>query len=348
MKETTISLYDRSDMRALLTGFPAQVEDAVRIGREAALVPLKGKPSAIVVTGMGGSAIGGDLLRSYLSDQLDVPIMVNRNYTLPKFTGPSTLVVVSSYSGGTEETIASYHEAVKRKAHVVCITSGGEIASLAKKNRQTLIRVPRGYPPRAALGYSFFPMLLALSRHKLIGPQDAAVRETVALLKKLSVRYRLTGQKNQALELARQLYNKVPVVYSPAERIDAVNVRWRGQIAENAKTLAFGNVFPEMNHNELVGWRVLRRMMEEMAVVYLHDREDHPRVSLRMVIARGIIGEFASRIIDVRSEGKSRLARMFSLVNLGDWTSFYLAMLNGVDPTPVSVIDYLKLQLDRQ
>jgi glucose/mannose-6-phosphate isomerase len=348
MKETTISLYDRSDMRALLTGFPHQVGDAVRIGKEAALVPLKAKPAAIVVTGLGGSAIGGDLLRSYLADQLEVPFVVNRHYTLPKFVGPSTLVVVSSYSGGTEETVASYHEAMKRKAQVVCVTSGGEIASLARKNKQTLILLPKGYPPRAALGYSFFPMLLMLSRYKIIPSQDAAVRETVALLKKLSVRYRLTGQKNQALELARQLYNKVPVIYSSTDRTDAVNVRWRGQIAENAKTLAFGHVFPEMNHNELVGWKVLRRVMEEMAVVYLHDREDHPRVALRMEIARGIIGEFAARIIDVRSEGKSRLARTFSLVHLGDWASFYLAMLNGVDPTPVNVIDYLKRQLDRK
>jgi glucose/mannose-6-phosphate isomerase len=347
MKETTISLYDRSDMRALLTGFPHQAEDAVRIGREAALVPLKGKPSAILVSGLGGSAIGGDLLRSYLGDQLDIPFVVNRNYTLPKFAGPSTLVVISSYSGGTEETIASYHEAMKRKAQIACFTSGGEIASLARKNKQTLVLLPRGYPPRAALGYSFFPMLLALSRYRIIPSQDAAIRETVALLKKLSVRYRLTGQKNQALELARQLYNRIPVIYSSADRLDAVNVRWRGQIAENAKTLAFGNVFPEMNHNELVGWKVLRRVMEELAVVYLRDREDHPRVALRMEIARGIIGEFASRIIDVRSEGKSRLARTFSLVHLGDWVSFYLAMLNGVDPTPVNVIDYLKRQLDK-
>jgi glucose/mannose-6-phosphate isomerase len=348
MKETTISLYDRSDMRALLTGFPHQVEDAVRIGKEAGLVPLKGKPSGIVVTGLGGSAIGGDLLRSYLSDGLDVPFLVNRHYTLPRFTGPSTLVIVSSYSGNTEETVASYHEAMKRKAQVICCTSGGEIASLARRNKQTLIVLPKGYPPRAALGYSFFPMMIALSRYRIIPAQDTAIRETTALLKKLSVRYRLTGQKNRALELARQLYNRIPVIYSSTERTDAVNLRWRGQIAENAKTLSFGHVFPEMNHNELVGWKVLRRMMEEMAVVYLHDREDHPRVTLRMEVARGIIGEFAAKIVDVRSEGKSRLARMFSLVHLGDWMSFYLAMLNGVDPTPVNVIDYLKRQLERR
>lgn len=348
MKETTISLYDRSDMRALLAGFPQQAADAVRIGREAALVPLKTRPTAVVVSGLGGSAIGGDLLRSYLADVLDVPFLVNRHYTLPRFTGPSTLVVASSYSGGTEETLASYQEAMKRKAQVICFTSGGELAALARKNRQTLVTLPKGYPPRAALGYSFFPMLTVLARYRLIPSQDAAVRETIALLRKLSVRYRLTGQKNRALELARQLYNKVPVIYSSADRFDAVNLRWRGQIAENAKTLAFGHVFPEMNHNELVGWKVLRRMMEEMAVVYLRDREDHPRVKLRMEIARDIIGEYAARVIDVQSEGKSRLARTFSLVHLGDWTSFYLAMLYGVDPTPVNVIDYLKRRLERQ
>lgn len=348
MKETTISLYDRSDMRELLTGFPHQVQDAVRIGREATLVGLKGKPSGIVVSGLGGSAIGGDLLRSYLSDQLEIPFLINRHYTLPRFVGPSTLVVISSYSGGTEETLASYHEAMKRKAQIICFTSGGEIAALARKNRQTLVMLPKGYPPRAALGYSFFPLLLTLARYRVIPSQDAAVRETVALLKKLSVRYRLTGQKNRALELARQLYNKIPVIYSSTERTDAVNLRWRGQIAENAKTLAFGHVFPEMNHNELVGWKVLRRVMEEMAVIYLHDREDHPRVTMRMDVARGIIGEFAARIIDVKSEGKSRLARTFSLIHLGDWTSFYLAMLNGVDPTPVHVIDYLKRQLEKK
>jgi len=347
MNENTISLYDRSDMRSLLTGFPHQVEDAVRIGREARLVPLKGKPASIIVSGLGGSAIGGDLLRSYLSDQLGVPFSVNRYYALPRHAGPSTLVVISSYSGNTEETIASYNDAMKKKAQVVCITSGGVIASLAKKNRQTLVLLPKGYPPRAALGYSFFPMLLALARYKIIPSQDAAVRETLALLRKLSVRYRLTGQKNQALELAKQLYNKIPVIYSSTERTDAVNLRWRGQLSENSKILAFGNVFPEMNHNELVGWKVLRRMMEEMAVVYLHDREDHPRVTLRMEVARGIIGEYASKIVDVHSEGRSRLARIFSLVHLGDWLSFYLSMFNGVDPTPVSVIDYLKRQLEK-
>jgi len=348
MKETTISLYDRSDMRALLTGFPHQVEDAVRIGREASLLALKGKPSAIIVSGLGGSAIGGDLLRSYLSDQLGIPFLVNRYYALPKHVGPSTLVVISSYSGNTEETIASYHDAMKKKAQIICFTSGGEIASLAKKNRQTLVILPKGYPPRAALGYSFFPMLLSLSRYKIIPSQDAAIRETVALLRKLSVRYRLTGQKNPALELAKQLYNKLPVIYSSTERTDAVNLRWRGQLAENAKILAFGHVFPEMNHNELVGWKVLRRLMEEIAVVYLHDKEDHQRVTLRMEVARGIIGEYASKIVDVHSEGRSRLARTFSLIHLGDWLSFYLSMFNGMDPTPVNVIDYLKRQLEKQ
>ena len=139
----------------------------------------------------------------------------------------------------------------------------------------------------------------------------------------------------------------MPIIYSPADRYDAVNLRWRGQLEENAKVLAYGNVLPEMNHNELVGWKVLRRLMSEMAVIFLRDRSDHKRVVLRMNLTKGIVSEFASSATEAWSEGKSGLARMFSLIYLGDWVSFYVAMLNGIDPTPVKVIDYLKWELSK-
>jgi len=147
--------------------------------------------------------------------------------------------------------------------------------------------------------------------------------------------------------LAKQLANKLPIIYSSSARLDAVNVRWRGQLSENAKVLAFGNVLPEMNHNELVGWKVLQRHMNDMAVVFLHDKGDHPRVQIRMKITRSIVSEFCNRVSDVESEGSSLLARMFSLIYLGDWTSYYLALLNGIDPTPVRIIDYLKWELGK-
>jgi glucose/mannose-6-phosphate isomerase len=348
MKESSIQLYDPSNMRKLLAEFPAQIELAVRIGR-GAKTPYKAKNiGAIVLSGLGGSAIGGDVLRSYLADELRVPFVVNRHYALPEFVDSRTLVIIASYSGGTEETVAAHHDAIRRKAKVLCISSNGETARLAGAHRQPLITIPGGLPPRTALGYSFFPMLIALSSMGFIPSKEKEIRETVRLLRKLSKTYgTLSNKKNPALELAKQLYNKLPVVYSSADRFDVVNTRWRGQLAENSKVLAFGHVLPEMNHNELVGWKALRRQMGEMAVVFLRDAGDHDRVKIRMEITKSIVGEYASKVLEVESEGSSLLARMFSLIYLGDWVSFYLAIMNGIDPTPVRVIDYLKRELSK-
>jgi glucose/mannose-6-phosphate isomerase len=345
MNKLSIERYDKSNMQKLLRKFPWQVEDAVVIGRKA-LIPYSAPTIRnIVVSGLGGSAIGGDLLRSYLAEELRVPFIVNRHYFLPEFVDRNSLVLISSYSGNTEETIAAHHDAAKRKAKVLCISSNGETERLAKKFKQPFITIPKGYPPRAALGYSFFAPLLALTKMKLIPSRERDIRETIALLKRKSKRYSALNKQNDALQLAKQLYNKLPIIYSAADRFDIVNLRWRGQLAENAKVLAFGHVLPEMNHNELVGWKVLRRYMEKMAVVFLRDKEDHSRVQMRMKITKDIVGEFAGKVLEAHSEGKSLLVRMFSLIYLGDWVSYYLAIFNGIDPTPVKVIDYLKSEL---
>ncbi|MDI6766247.1 MAG: bifunctional phosphoglucose/phosphomannose isomerase, partial [Bacteroidota bacterium] len=300
----------------------------------------------IVITGLGGSAIGGDLLRSYLAEEIKIPIIINRHYFLPEFVNERTLVVVSSYSGNTEETIAAHADAKKRKAKVLCISSNGETAQMTKKFRHPLITIPKGLPPRAALGYSFFPILISLAKMKLIKSKDTDIKETIAMLKKKSKLYSASNDRNPAFQFAKQLYMKLPIIYSAADRFDIVNLRWRGQIAENAKQLAFGHVLPEMNHNELVGWKVLRRTMEEdLVVVFLRDKGDHERVQARIEITKDVIQNYASKVIEVNSEGRSLLARMFSLIYLGDWVSYYLAILNGVDPTPVKVIDYLKNEL---
>ena len=346
MTNEEIELIDRSNFLKLLVEFPQQVEDAIRIARSVEVkLNVRGIQN-IVIAGMGGSAIGGDLLRSYLADKIRAPIFVNRHYSLPEFVGQNSLVFVSSYSGNTEETVAAHREATKRRAKIICISSGGETASLAKRYRQPVVRIPGGYPPRAALGYSFFPMLIILNRLRLAKVAQSACRETVRLLSVLSERYGdVNSVNNFALDLANRLKERLPIVYCSTERFDSVNLRWRGQLAENAKVLAFGNVIPEMNHNELVGWRVLKDLMKNIAVVILRDKHDHRCVQKRMDITKNIIGEFSACVTEVQSEGRSVLARMFSLVYLGDWVSFYLAVLNGVDPTPVKVIDYLKAQL---
>ncbi|MFA6467692.1 MAG: bifunctional phosphoglucose/phosphomannose isomerase [Bacteroidota bacterium] len=343
-----IKTHDPKGMRNLILNFPQQAEEAVAIGNSSKFKLNAKKAESIVITGLGGSAIGGDLLRAYLADKCAVPVIVNRHYYFPKYVGKKTLVIISSYSGNTEETVSAYKDAIKRKAMIFCITSGGEVERMAKKNKHPYIKIPGGLPPRAALGYSFFPTLITLSKLGFIKDQKKEIKETLGLLKSLSVRYAdHTAVDNSALNLAKTLLGKLPLIYSAADKFDTVNTRWRGQITENAKTLAFGHVFPELNHNEIVGWEVLTDIMKKIHVVILRDREDYKRIQLRMDISKEIIGGLADGITEVTTEGKSLLARTFSLLYLADWLSFYLAILNGVDPSPVKKIDFLKEELGK-
>ena len=343
-----IQQYDPQGMRDLILNFPSQVEEAVAIG-EAAKIKINTKQiENIVISGLGGSAIGGDLLRSYLADKCSVPVIVNRHYYFPSFVGNRTLVIISSYSGNTEETVSSFKDAIKKKAKIICITSGGEVERLATKYKYPYIKIPGGLPPRAALGYSFFPTLITVAKLGFCKSQKKEIKETLALLRTLSTRYsNLVSSDNRALTIATSLHGKLPVVYSAADKFDTVNTRWRGQINENAKTLAFGHVFPELNHNEIVGWEVLNDIMSKIHVVILRDKDDYKRIQVRMDTTKNIIEGLPDGITEVYSHGKSLLARTFSLLYLADWISFYLAMLNHVDPSPVKKIDLLKATLSR-
>ena len=343
-----IASVDPSNMYELIRKFPDQVEEANDIGNAAKIRLISRGVQNIVLNGLGGSAIGGDLLKSYLTGELRVPFIVNRNYRLPGFVNKHSLVIVSSYSGNTEETTAAFRESVKRGARILCITSGGEVEKTARNKRLPLITIPGGLPPRAALGYSFFPLLIVLAKLGFIKSKAKEIHETLALLKRHSDQYGSPDNEgNTALQIAEQLRGRLGIVYSSTERFDAVATRWRGQMAENAKTLMFGHVLPEMNHNELVGWKTLTDQMREMQVMLLRDKDDHPRIKVRMDVTKGVLGEHTGRVMEVWSEGTSLLARMFSLVHLGDWVSFYLAILHGADPTPVKVIDYLKEELSK-
>jgi glucose/mannose-6-phosphate isomerase len=349
MTPEDISRIDRSNMFALLRDFPAQVREALVIGANADIRLRTTGIRNIVVCGLGGSAIGGDLLRSYLATELRIPFSVNRMYTLPKYVGPDTLVIISSYSGNTEETNAAHREALKRKAKILCISSNGTTEKLAARARSPFVKIPGGLPPRTALAYSFFPLLLALVQLGFIKSRQKEIKETLALLDTKAGLYTSSDQTtNPAIVLAERLQHRIVICYSSTERFDTVNTRWRGQIAENGKALAFGHVLPEMNHNELVGWKVLEQEMREMQVILLRDKEDHPRVQMRMGITSEVLARFTDRVTEVWSEGNGLLARLFSLIYLGDWVSYYLAILHGEDPTPVAVIDYLKTSLARR
>jgi glucose/mannose-6-phosphate isomerase len=300
----------------------------------------------IVITGLGGSAIGGELTRALLSKESRVPIIVNRNYTLPAFVDNSTLVIISSYSGNTEETISAYKEAIQKKAKVFCITSGGTVEKMAMKAKHYIVKIPTGFPPRTALGFSLAPMLQTLAHFGFIKSKSADLKQTAAALKSLSASYAEShAKKNLALTIAEQCKGNLPLIYTSDDFTSAVGTRWKGQICENAKVLAYASVLPELNHNELVGWNLNKSLLSRTTVIFLHDKADHPRTTFRMAVTKDIIKPYSSAVIDVHSEGTSPLARLFSLIALGDWVSYYLALLNKVDPTPVAAIDTLKLKL---
>lgn len=336
---------DPENFYQLIVDFPSQLRQAVEIARKFQWSKSSFRPLQVVVAGLGGSAIGGDLVRSFLAYELDIPFYVVRHYRLPAFVGLQTLLFASSYSGNTEETLAAFEEAVSRKAEIISITTGGKLAASAAN----LITIPSGYPPRAALGFSFVPLLLSLGKMGLIKNYSNEILLVADFLEneKESWEKEVHAQKNEAKKTAGALFWKIPLVYAGADYFDAAAVRLKGQICENAKQLAFFNFFPEFNHNELVGFGVLEHVKDKLTAVFLQDKDDHPRVALRMKIVTEILKRKKVPVIRLVSKGESVLERMFYLILLGDFVSYYLAILNGVNPKPVEVIDYLKGQLEK-
>lgn len=349
MEKKLIRKFDKANMFDILKDFPLQVKEALKIAGKYNLKSFKTKGiKNIIISGLGGSAIGGDLFRSYTQYDIKIPVTVNRNYTLPKFAGKDSLVIISSYSGNTEETVSAYKQAAESKCRIICITSGGEVKKLAKKNKHYCVIIPGGLQPRCALGYSFFTLLTVFIKLGLIKDRKEEIQEAVKILEEGRDEFTsLNPENNAALKIAVEIKGKLPVVYSSADVMDIVNLRWRGQISENAKILAYGNVYPEMNHNELVGWKLNEDILKKIIVIFLKDPADYERIKFRMNITLDIIKEYADNIITLESNAVGKLARIFDLIYLGDWVSFYLAILNGVNPTPVNAISHLKNELEK-
>ncbi len=335
---------DKSDMMGHILSFSRQCEEARRIGRNVKLPKSYGRFDNIVLSALGGSAIGADLLRSYLWDYASKPLYVNRNYTLPEFVNKSTVLFCASYSGDTEETLSSYCEGKKKNARIIILTSGGKLGDIARKDKIPCIIIPKGLPPRQALGYSFFPLLYAVCKLTGIKPDEKSIDDAISVIKQSKELFsppRKT-ERNLAKKIALKLYGKLPVIYGGQDHIDAAVIRFRGQLEENSKHIGFSHIFPEMNHNEIVGWENPRAVLKNTAVVFLRDERDHPRTKLRIDITKEIISGYTDTVIEIFSKGSTPLARLFYLVYLCDFISFYLAVLNRVDPTPVHKVKYLK------
>jgi glucose/mannose-6-phosphate isomerase len=329
------SAQDPSRMLNLITGLPRMVAEAWALRADPPVPSLR--PTAVVTLGLGGSGIGGDLLRAVVADEAPFPIVGVKDYHVPAFCGRGTLALACSYSGATEETLTAYDEASSAGASCVVITSGGELLERARRRGHPAVVVPTGLPPRAALAYLFIPLLAVLHRAGAVRSFEAEVAEAAGLS---AERYRSAAEA-----LAGRLIGRIPVIYSATQLLEPVAQRWKDQFNENAKTFAVWNTFPELNHNETVGWGLDPSLAKVIHVIILHDRLQPARLSQRVAITKEIAFHRAGGLDEFTSEGEHKLARLLSLILLGDLVSWNLAIKRDIDPTPVQVIDELKGRL---
>ncbi|HEY8346489.1 MAG TPA: bifunctional phosphoglucose/phosphomannose isomerase [Symbiobacteriaceae bacterium] len=335
---------DTQDMLGLTAGTGRQFREGLALA-EAFNPPRMDRINQVLVLGTGGgSAASANLLRSYLFDKGRAPVIVNQGYNLPAWVGPGTLVLTVTHSGNTEEILSAYEQAVTTGCTIICITAGGKLGEMAARDGVPVLRIPGGLMPRAALGYIFVPMLVILQRMGVVPDVRAELDEAITLLEQLGQEYgpETPTDRNLAKQLAEQIRGHIPLVYGTLDHLDSVAWRWKNQFGENSKYMAFWNAVPALHHDEAVGWEMDRRLLQNLAVVLLRDKGDSAKMVKRMDVTRSILQERMGRVIEVHSRGEGLLARMFSLVLLGDFVSVYLPLLDGVDPTPVRIIDHFK------
>lgn len=325
-------------MNKMIARFSEQLDEALKIAEKVSLKKHSAPFRSVFISGLGGSGIGGNFVQEFVRPYCKLPVVVSKGYQAPAWVNKHTLAICSSYSGNTEETLSTLDQLLGTGAKIVCVSSGGKLIELAKSHGLDYVRLPTGWSsPRACLGYSVVTQLGVLRAAGLI---PLKLFTQVKNAQKLLNRDDADIQK-KAKKIAGFLVDKTPVLYI-ADNMEAVAVRWRQQINENAKMLAWHHVVPEMNHNELVGWRNNR---PDVAVIWLRNRDDFHRTSVRMDINKEIVEHFTATSIEVWSKGKSPIEKAFYLVYLGDWMSYFLAEIRDVDPVEIKVIDYLKGEL---
>ena len=337
---------DPGGMLARIAELPQQCRDAWANVQAFDLPGDYALVDGVVIAGMGGSAIGGDLVRCLAEPECPVPIVVSRDYTLPAFIGPGTLVIASSYSGNTEETLSAFAQARERGTKLLAITTGGELARQAREWGEPLLTFSYRSQPRAALGHSFTLLLGVVGKLGLIADKTTALEEAVVVMEALQgeINETVPTAQNPAKQLARTMYGHLPFVYG-AGVLSEVAHRWRTQFNENSKAWGVFDVLPELNHNTVVGYEFPADIAEKAVVVMLTSSLDHPRTQVRFRVTGEILGQRGVAWETVEARGRSPLAHVLSTIHFGDYVSYYLAMLYQADPTPVEIIAYLKERL---
>lgn len=330
-------------MQKLIEEFPQQMQKAVEIGENISFSPLHSNIHNIVIVGLGGSGIGGNLVASLVADELQVPVLSSKNYDIPTFVNDKTLVIGSSFSGNTEETLSALAQAEKKRAKICIISSGGKAIELAQTQGYDFVQIPNEAPcPRAFVGYSFTQLLYVFYQYGFISDRfKQGLSEGINLIQN----HQESIQK-KAEELANFFFDKYPTIYAEDKFLPIIT-RLQQQINENSKQLCHLNILPEMNHNELVGWGLEKSKYEDYAVLLVRSNFENERVKMRFDICEPIFAAKAN-LKSLVTEGESFIAQNLFLMQVFDWTSLYLANKNGVDAFPVDVIVHLKSELAKK
>ncbi|MFX0051108.1 MAG: bifunctional phosphoglucose/phosphomannose isomerase [Candidatus Hermodarchaeota archaeon] len=348
-----ISELDSQDMFQMVFDWPELVEELMNQSFEipghvtvGSYTISYSKPiSQVLICGMGGSAVSGDYLQTYLENVAPFPIFVQRNYNIPAFVSKDTLIILISYSGNTEETISCLIGAIKKSAKIIGLGSGGNLENFFTNHKLPFFLIPSGFQPRAAFSLLFFPLLRILDSMNLISFNKSVFGEVISLFRELRLDLRPQKQctENQAKKIAQKLHGRIPVIWSPFR---CVANRMKCQLNENSKVLAMSEELPELNHNHIVGWESWKNENPFILIAFRFEAE-HPNVRLRFEITKEII-EKKVEVIEVHSKGTNFLSQLFSITYIGDYISMYLAILNGFDPSSVDSIAYLKQQMEQR
>ena len=335
---------DKSNMLQFLRRFPEDCRRAIEITKKADLSDLADLQfSSVVFVGMGGSAIGGQLISDWLRDKASIPMYVSKGYRIPGFIGSETLVFAVSYSGNTEETLFVLEEARKRGAPVICVTSGGRLLEISHEGQLPYILLPKGMKPRAAIPFQLFTLVTALKSLGLIKDSWEEIDEAIGIVETLrdELVEEVTTDLNLAKKLSLELYNKLPFIYGP-ELFEGVAYRFSTQMNENGKVPASSGVFPELFHNAVLGSEGPDEVLDPLGILIIRDLEETEQEKRKIEGFKAMFEDRVGKMVEVESRGKGRLARMLSVLYLGDYVSVYTGILNGKDPSSMDAIDKLK------
>ena len=342
-----ISKIDKSDMLGTIEDFPEQIKKSYDIIESSDLDNIY-KVDNIIFSGMGGSAISGDILKAFFRDKLDIPIYVNRQYELPKWSHKDTLVIIQSYSGNTEETLSSFKHAYQKRCKIIGISSGGKLEEFCKKRDIDHIKIPSGYQPRAATGFNLFTALLCLKKTGILRMDiDKEIEECISITEDFrdNNKKSVTTEKNLSKKIAKKIFGKTPQIYGWKE-YTPIAKRWCTQFNENSKVICRYDEVSESNHNDIVGWSLDPEVAKKFACILFREKnEETIYLSTRINFMKKLFETNAADTIEVDIQGKKKLAKMIYTMYLGDFVSCYLAMLRNIDPTPVSIISELKEEL---